>query len=340
MRPFSLTISLDDERSRQLRARVRRAMELADRSATPIEAQFLARELARDIARDTFGGGLLATARGHLKHGGIVLWSGLPTQDTPPSDVARDTLTFGQCMAAVIAQATTRSFGFLQEDGGRHFQRLYPVPGTVNSGKTPEPLLPHLDNAMLAPAAQPEVIHLVCVNNDARTSTIFLSIGAVRRGLREGFESRVVDRLFEPAYVTALSNSFVADPSSKAITTRPRPILYPKGGRGAAVRFLGKGYDMAIPQDIDHRGEYEHALAAYQHVLRERQDLAHAITPLPGQAISFNQQRLLHGRGSITLGKYREMVRAYGRFDFSELIARVGHAPPRYIFDGIQLVDR
>jgi hypothetical protein len=214
------------------------------------------------------------------------------------------------------------------------------VAGLVHCGKTPDPLLPHLDNAMLVPPAQPEVIHLVCVNNDAQSATIFLSIGAVVRGLLEGFEAGVVDRLFEPAYVTALSNSFAVDPSAKAITTRARPILYRRRERGLATRFLGKGYDMGVKPGIENGAEFEHALAAYQQVLKERQDLAWSITPLPGQAVSFNQQRLLHGRGPIMAGKYREMVRSYGRFDFSELRERLGHLPPDYVFDGIQLVDR
>jgi hypothetical protein len=243
-------------------------------------------------------------------------------------------------MAAVIAQGTTQSFGFLQEDGGRHFQRLSPVAGLVNSGKSLEPLAPHVDNAMLLPSAQPEVIHLVCVNNDARAATIFLTIEAVLCGMRDGFEARLVDRLLEPAYVTALSNSFASDHAAKAITTRARPILYRRRGAGPPTRFLGKGYDMSVAPDVAQVAECERALAAYQQVLTERQDLAFPVLALPGQAVSFNQQRLLHGRGAIIPGKRRELVRAYGRFDFAELLARLGRVPPHYVFDGIQLVDR
>ncbi|HEV7223965.1 MAG TPA: TauD/TfdA family dioxygenase [Pirellulales bacterium] len=338
--PYLLTVSLDAARREALRARLVPAMARAHRSASPLEAQFLAREAGRPIARDIFGDCLLAAARKHLAGGGVIIWDGLPLCDERASDADSDALTFGQALTAVIAQGTTQSFGFVQEDSGRHFQRLYPVAGLVHCGKTPDPLLPHLDNAMLVPAAQPEVIHLVCVNNDAQAATIFLSIGAVLRGLREGFEARLVDRLYEPAYVTALSNSFVADASAKSITTRARPILYRRRGERSATRFLGKGYDMGVAPGMEHGAEHEQALQAYQQVLKERQDLAYAITPLPGQAVSFHQQRLLHGRGPIAAGKHREMVRSYGRFDFSELLARIGHAPPDYIFDGIQLVDR
>jgi hypothetical protein len=305
-----------------------------------LEAQFFVREASRPIARNIFGDSLLAAARKHLAGGGVIIWDGLPMSDEQSTDTESGMLTFGQAMAAVIAQGVTQSFGFVQEDAGRHFQRLYPVPGLVNCGKTPDPLLPHLDNAMLFPSAQPEVIHLVCINNDARAATIFLSVAAVRRGLLEGFEASVINRLFEPAYVTALSNSFVADPSAKSITTRARPILYCRRGTGSATRFLGKGYDMGVTPEMENGAEHEHALAAYQHVLKERQDLAYSITPLPGQAVSFNQQQLLHGRGPIAQGKHREMVRSYGRFDFSELLARIGRLPPDYVFDGIQLVDR
>ena len=338
--PYLLMISLDAAGREELRAQLAPAIARARSSASPLEAQFLAREAARPVARDVFGDCLLAAAREHLAGGGVIIWHGLPICDARASDAESDALTFGQALTAVIAQGTTQSFGYVQEDSGRHFQRLYPVAGLTHCGKTPDALLPHLDNAMLVPAAQPEVIHLVCVNNDAQAATNFLSVGAVLLGLREGFEARLVDRLFEPAYVTALSNSFVADASAKAITTRARPILYRRLGEGPATRFLGKGYDMHVAPGMENGVEYEQALAAYQQVLKERRDLAYSITPLPGQAVSFHQQRLLHGRGPIAAGKHREMVRSYGRFDFSELMARIGHVPADYIFDGIQLVDR
>jgi hypothetical protein len=286
-----------------------------------------------------FGDNLLGAARRRLARGGVILWDGLPISDRP-IEAESDLLSFGQALAAVVAQATTRSFGFLQEDGGRHFQRLRPVAGLVNSGKTLDSLLPHLDNAMLVPWAQPEVIHLVCVNNDAEAATSFLSMSAVLRGLLDGYSARVVDRLFEPAYVTALSNSFVDNASAKSITTRARPILYRRRGHGSPTRFLGKAYDMGVQPAVANAAEHEQALAAYQQVLKERHDLAFSIMAMPGQAVSFHQQRLLHGRGPIDPGRRREMVRAYGRFSFSELLARTGPAPPYYVFDGIQLVDR
>lgn len=339
LRPCLSTIALDAARSKQLRAQLHRAVELVRPAASPLEAQLLVREQARSIARDVFGDDLLARAREHLTAGGIIVWDGLPIEDRP-AGAGEQTLTFGQALAAAIAQGTTQSFGFLQEDAGLHYQRLYPVAGLVDCGKTPDRILPHVDNAMLLPEAQPEAIHLVCVNNDAQSGTIFFTLGAVFQGLREGFADDVIDRLFEPVYVTAISNSFVLDPSAKAITTRPRPILYPNRESGQPTRFLGKGYDMGVQPGLDDAGEYERALAAFQHVLRDRQDLAYSITAQPGQAVSFHQQRMLHGRGPIIVGKYREMVRAYGRFDFTELESRLGRLPPHYIFDGIQLVDR
>ncbi|HUY89595.1 MAG TPA: TauD/TfdA family dioxygenase [Pirellulales bacterium] len=335
-----LTISLDAPQRRKLRAELGFAVDRANRGASPLEAQLLVREASHRIARDVFGDALLDAARKRLQSGGIITWSGLPGSELEPADTQGDLLTFGQALAAVIAQGTTLSFGFVQEDEGLHFQRLYPVSGLINCGKTHDSLLPHLDNAMLIPAAQPETIHLVCVNNDAQAGTIFFSVDAVLRGLREGFEASVIDRLYEPAYVTALSNSFVADPSAKSITTRARPILYRGRGKGSPVRFLGKAYDMGVAPEMNDRAAYEHALAAFQQVLKERHDLAFSIMPLPGQAVSFNQQRMLHGRGPIVPGKYREMVRSYGRFDFAELEQRMGRLPPHYVFDGIQLVDR
>lgn len=340
LQPDLLRISLDAACSDQLSDRLQLAIQRANRSASALEAQLRMRDEARSIARDIFGDARLSAARQRLTSGGIVLWDELPVSDQQSSVADGDLLSFGQALAAILAQGTADSFGFVQEDGGRHFQRLFPVAGLVHCGKTLDALLPHLDNAMLVPSAQPELIHLICVNNDAQAATIFFSIDAVLRGLREGFDASLIGRLFEPAYVTALSNSFVADPSAKAITTRPRPILYPRPEEGGPTRFLGKGYDMAVEPGLDDSAEYERALAAYQDVLKERQDLAFSIMPRPGQAVSFNQQQLLHGRGPIVHGKYREMVRAYGRFDFSELQARLGRLPHDYVFDGIQLVDR
>lgn len=338
--PCLLTISLNAAQHKKLRTQLGHAMQSAECFESPLEAQFRLRQAARRIARDVFGARLLGTARKHLASGGVIVWDGLPLCEPRPSDSEGDALTFGQALAAVIAQATTHSFGFIQEDAGRYFQRLYPVEGLVNSGKTIAPLLPHVDNCMLAPSAQPQVIHLVCVNNDARAATNFFTIDAVLRGLLDGFDARVIDRLFEPAYLTALSNSFAADPSDKSITTRARPILYRRRNNGVPTRFLAKAYDMGVKPGLDNSAEYEHALAAFQHVLKERHDLAFWMTTLPGQAVSFNQQQLLHGRGPIVAGKHREVVRAYGRFGFSKLQARLGRLPPNYVFDGIRLVDR
>lgn len=340
MQPFLLTISLDAARRKRLQSAVAVASEQARRAGSPLDAQVLIREDARRIARSVFGDRLLAAARKHLSVGGLITWNNLPLLDQRHADAEGELLTFGQALAAVIAQGTTKSFGFLQEDAGLHFQRLYPVAGLVHCGKTHDSLLPHLDNAMLVPAAQPEVIHLVCINNDAQAATVFLSMGAVLRGLREGFEADVVGRLFEPAYVTALSNSFAADPSAKSITTRARPVLYQRRANGLPTHFLGKAYDMGVEPNVENYAPCERALGAFQQVLKERQDLAFSITAKPGQAVSFNQQRLLHGRGPIVPGRYREMVRAYGRFSFAEVMAKIGRVPPHYVFDGIQLVDR
>lgn len=336
-----LPVSLDQTCSEKLRDRLHAALKTARRAASPREAQFCIREAARPIARDVFGDRLLAAARKQLAKGGLIGWNGLPIESDQQATGAEDELlTFGQALAAVVAQGTTHSFGYLQEDGGRYFQRLYPAPGLVNSGKTVEPLLPHVDNAMLAPWAQPEIIHLVCINNDAQAETDFFTVKAVLRGLLEGFGADVVSRLLEPAYLTAISNSFVNDPSSKSIMTRARPILYRRRGQGLPTRFLGKAYDMAVQPGVNDFAECERALAAFQQVLKERRDLAYTVLAAPGQGFSFNQQRLLHGRGPIVAGKYREMVRAYGRFGFSELAARIGQPPADYVFDGIQLVDR
>lgn len=338
--PSLLTLSLDAARRKALQRELGQEMERAKRFQSPLDAQLSLRRAARRIARNAFSPCLLDAARKHLASGGVILWDGLPVCEPLPADSASDALTLGQALAAVVAQATTHSFGFVQEDGGRHFQRLYPVEGLINSGKTIAPLLPHVDNCMLAPAAQPQVIHLVCVNNEAEAATNFLTIDAVLRGLMEGFDARVIERLLEPAYLTSLSNSFAADAAAKSITTRPRPILYRRRNNGVPTRFLGKAYDMSVKPGMENSDEYEHALAAFQYVLKERLDLAFSITALPGQAVSFNQQQLLHGRGPIQAGKHREMVRAYGRFGFSKLQARLGQLPPNYVFDGIQLVDR
>lgn len=338
--PRLLTIALDAAQRKKLRTELSLAVERAQDCESALAAQLLVREAAAGIAGDVFGETQLAAARKRLQAGGIVAWTGLPEGDVEPAAAQHARLTFGQGLAAVIAQGTTLSFGFLQEDEGLHYQRLYPVAGLVDCGKTHDSLLPHLDNAMLIPAAQPETIHLVCVNNDAQAATLFFSAEAVLQGLREGYEASVVDRLYEPAYVTALSNSFATDSSAKSITTRARPILYRDGEQGSPVRFLGKAYDMDVAPDVSDRAAYEHALAAFQQVLKQRQDLASSIMALPGQAVSFNQQRILHGRGAILPGKYREMVRSYGRFDFCELQQRIGRLPADYVFDGIQLVDR
>lgn len=338
--PRLLTIALDASQRKKLCAELGLIVERAQGCASALESQLLVREAAQDIACDVFGETLLAAARKRLRAGGIVTWTGLPDGEIVPAAAQGGLLTFAQGLAAVVAQGTTLSFGFVQEDEGLHYQRLYPVAGLVDCGKTHDSLLPHLDNAMLIPAAQPEAIHLVCVNNDAQAATLFFSAEAVLQGLREGYEAPVVDRLYEPAYVTALSNSFASDSSAKSITTRARPILYRGGGEGSPVRFLGKAYDMGVALDVSDRAAYEQSLAAFQQVLKHRQDLALSIMPLPGQAVSFNQQQMLHGRGAIVPGKYREMVRSYGRFDFSELRQRIGPLPPDYVFDGIQLVDR
>jgi hypothetical protein len=330
-----LLVAIEGQRRAQLRSQINSAMAAVAPSSL-LEAQFTLRELARQIACDVFGGRALAAVRRHLASGGIALWDGLPTADevTP---AAR--MTFGQAIAAVVAQG--ESFGFREEDGGLHYQRLVPVSGVENSGMTPDQLQPHLDNPMLYPWAQPEVIHLVCVENDADVATQFFTMRSVIGGLREGYGEHVVGLLKRNAYLTAISNSFITgDARDKAVFTRARPILYRPSGQGRPTHFLGKSYDMCVLDDIDRRDEYRHALDAYQAVLRNRSELALEIVTQPGQAVSFHQQRLLHGRGPVPAAKHREMVRAYVRFDFSNLLRFVGRVPPLYVFSAIELIDR
>src|SRR5207245_1706176 len=105
-------------------------------SSSPLDRQFAIRELGSRIAHVVFGDRLLGMVRSHLAHGGIVLWDGLPSLEMSPDST--DELTFGQTLVAVIAQGPTHSFGYQEEDNGRHFQRLFPVAGIKNGGRTPD----------------------------------------------------------------------------------------------------------------------------------------------------------------------------------------------------------
>lgn len=310
-----------------------------DPNSSPIERQFTFREIARKIAKDGFGERLLRKVRHHLRAGGIVLWDGLPT---PPDGDANEPgdLTFGEGMVAILAQGTTESFGYCQEDDGRHFQRLFAVPGVTNGGKTPDALHPHLDNAFLFPWAQPEVIHLYCRNNEAEAATIFFTMDAVLRGIRDGYAERVIHLLQQDAYLTAISNSFIKDEGEKDIKTRARPVLYGNHGHGRPTHFLAKSYDMSVQPGLEGEEDHQHALDAYQAVLNSRHELAYSITARPGQAVSFHQQRLLHGRGPIKAEKYREMVRSYGRFNLFKLLCHLRRVPTNLVLNAMELVDR
>lgn len=339
-----LHVYVGTDRRRRLRTDILSAVRIANSNddLDALERQSIVREMAREIAVDGFGQMLIAKARRQLVDGGIVVWDGLPEGDDV-EQVEPGMMTFGQGMAAVLAQGLTTSIGYRQEDGGRHFQRLFPVPGMVDSGKTPGELLPHLDNAFLRPWAQPEVIHLVCRNNDAETPTLLFTMPAVLRSLREGYSERVIEMLQQDAFVTSISNSFVASADDKRITTRVRPVLYrPSGARAAdPTHFLAKSYDVAVPETVEGAEDFRHALDAYQTVLKERQAaIGLPIVARPGQAISFHQQRLLHGRAAIGSSKYREMVRAYGRFDLQLLLRSLRRVPANWILDAWQLVDR
>lgn len=337
--PRRLVYRLDERGNRRLASHLNEMVAMAGRSASPLEAQFRLRVAGRRAALDVFGRSLLGTARAHLKDGNLVQYENLPSteeEDTNPDD-GRPTL--GQALAAVIS-ATTESMGYAQEDGGRSFQRLFPVPGVVNGGRTPGELYAHLDNPMLYTWAQPQVIHLACVCNYAQAATKFLTMDAVLRGLREGFGDSVVELLQRPSYVTAVSNSFLNGDLDKSVTTRARPVLYGKKAEGGPSHFNAKAFDIEVALDVADRDIYERALAAYVAVLKDRDDLAFTLTLQSRTAVSFNQVRNLHGRGAIGSEKYRELVRAYGRFDFDDLMAYLGSVPPYFVFDASALIDR
>lgn len=337
--PAMLVHRIDDHARRRLAARVAAAISLASQSASPLEAQFKLRGAGRPIALEAFGRPFLRAARAHLARGGIVRYENLPVTEGAHAVPTDGRPTTGQALAAVISQATTESLGYAQEDNGLTYQRLYPVAGVTNAGRTPGELHMHVDDPFLRPWAMPEVIHLVCVNNDAQASTKFMTMGGVLRGLREGFGDAVVDLLQQPKYVTAISNSFVSEGLSKSVTTRPRPVLDRRRSKGGPTHFLAKAFDISVAPGVEGFDRYERALAAYVSVLKDRPDLAFFVNLRPDTALSFNQVRLVHGRGPIGSSKYRELVRAYGRFSLTVLLAHLGVVPPRYVFDASALID-
>ena len=59
----------------------------------------------------------------------------------------------------------------------------------------------------------------------------------------------------------------------------------------------------------------------------------------PGRVFPCTRPGVLLGCGSIVVAKHREIVRAYGQFDFPELQLRLGRPSPYYIFNGVQIVE-
>ncbi len=185
-------------------------------------------------------------------------------------------------------------FSFLQEKEGALVHQIFPTRGLANSSSSNGRIefKPHVDGAYLDRAIRPETLSLICMNNDAKTSTILTSIDDILNklngdgisllsssefihispetfGLKNGFEktkSSILDKLDGNWEVKiAIHNTEPCSPKSK----------------WALDKFIAAS---SMPST--------------------------SINWLPGDFVIFNNFRCLHGRSEIR-GK-RWLKRCYG----------------------------
>jgi L-asparagine oxygenase len=169
----------------------------------------------------------------------------------------------------------------------------------------------HTENAFLGTSYRPELLVLTCSANSGRTETQVAAVDNIIQ-LLTCDDPQSLDLLYEPLFRHRAPNSF---PKEMQIQwSSPTSILIRSNNRIAVALYDGITHGTCA--------EAESALLALEAVSKR---ISHSVALQPGEALLIDNEKALHGRGSVGLHDSRYLQRGLGRYDLGDLRARTGN---------------
>jgi hypothetical protein len=169
----------------------------------------------------------------------------------------------------------------------------------------------HTENAFLGTFYRPELLVLTCSANSGRTETQVAAVDDIIQ-LLTCDDPQSLDLLYESLFRHRAPNSF---PKEMQIQwSYPTSILTRSNNRIAVALYDGISHGTCA--------EAESALLALDAVSKR---ISYSVALQPGEALLIDNQKALHGRGSVELHHSRYLQRGLGRYDLGDLRARTGN---------------
>lgn len=230
---------------------------------------------------------------------GYVVLKGCPIDaelPAPPLDGVRSAAKTWVSEAILLGSTLACSFnpyGYKQEKNGLLVHEIAPTNQLLNSISSGgiEEFLPHADGAYLPRALRPEVLSLICLNNEANTSTEIARIVDIVNGL----SSSDIDLLSSPLFAHESPVTF----SSDGVTYTTSSILDRVDGAWEVK--------VATHSSVALTEEARNALNRFREVTKL---VSKSILWEPGDLMIFSNRRCLHSRARIN--GQRWLQRCYG----------------------------
>lgn len=217
-------------------------------------------------------------------------------------------------LIAVLTACGYQPFSYLEQQSGELVQSIRPQRGleNANSNAGRVRLGWHTDDAVLKRQFRAQGISLLCVNNDSRSRTYYLSASAVRREVGD----ETFEVLRQPRFRFATPESFNIF-GDKLVYSEPRPIF--------SYNELGQ-LEISFAEYSTMPAEHDSVAARCISTLRNCLATlsGEGVCLLPGDCLVFSNFRGLHSRDAVD--GQRLLRRAYFRRSF-EALDSVGAGP-------------
>ena len=224
-----------------------------------------------------------------------------PTLPAPPTNGARPPGKEFHSEAVLLQlqlAAGLQPFGYHEEKGGALVHEISPVPNRASelSSSGSVALGLHCDMGILKADFRPQFLSLIGLCNEAATPTLIADLAEALAALGDG---ALVEVLLQPRFRIESPASLLWH-GGKTLRSEPRPLVTNQAGFEIAGNL-----QTVVPIDPVAQHALEALKTAVEAVVRP-------IVINAGQALLFNNGRMLHGRPAIQRGR-RWLQRIYSR---------------------------